>query len=65
MSKDLILAIDNGTQSTRALIFDLQGNILAKQRVPLQAYFSELLVVALIGLAATILVDNVRELRGR
>jgi sugar (pentulose or hexulose) kinase len=41
MSKDLILAIDNGTQSTRALIFDLQGNILAKQRVPLQAYFSE------------------------
>ena len=40
MTKDLILAIDNGTQSVRALVFDLQGNLLAKSRVPLQAYFS-------------------------
>ncbi len=35
MSKDLILAIDNGTQSVRALVFDLQGNLLAKSRIPL------------------------------
>jgi sugar (pentulose or hexulose) kinase len=40
MSKDLILAIDNGTQSVRALVFDLKGNLLARSRVPLQAYFS-------------------------
>ena len=40
MTKDLILAIDNGTQSVRALVFDLQGNLLAKSRLPLQAYFS-------------------------
>lgn len=38
--KDLLLAIDNGTQSVRALVFDLQGNLLAKSRVPLQAYIS-------------------------
>ncbi|MCU0484920.1 MAG: FGGY-family carbohydrate kinase [Anaerolineales bacterium] len=41
MDKDLILAIDNGTQSVRAIIFDLQGNMLAKSRVLLQPYFSE------------------------
>ncbi len=34
--KDLLLAIDNGTQSVRALVFDLQGNLLAKTRVPLE-----------------------------
>ncbi|MFZ6029653.1 MAG: FGGY-family carbohydrate kinase [Chloroflexota bacterium] len=33
--KDLLLAIDNGSQSLRALIFDLQGNLLAISRVPL------------------------------
>jgi len=32
-----ILAIDNGTQSVRALLFDLRGNIGAKCRVPLLA----------------------------
>jgi glycerol kinase len=36
-----ILAIDNGTQSVRALLFDLQGNIVAKSQVMLEAYFSE------------------------
>lgn len=41
MSKDLILAIDNGTQSVRAILFDLQGNPLAKSRVPLRSYFSD------------------------
>lgn len=40
MSRDLILAIDNGTQSVRALLFDLKGELLAKSRVPLEPYFS-------------------------
>lgn len=40
MTKDLILAIDNGTQSVRALVFDAQGNLLAKSRVPIEPYFS-------------------------
>jgi len=40
MSKDLILAIDNGTQSVRALIFDLQGNLIRKARTPIEPYYS-------------------------
>ena len=40
MSGDYILAIDNGTQSVRALLFDLHGNIVAKAQVHLEAYFS-------------------------
>ena len=36
--KDLLLAIDNGTQSVRALLFDLQGNLVAKARVPFEPY---------------------------
>lgn len=40
MSKDLILAIDNGTQSVRALVFDLQGQLVAKARVPIEPYYS-------------------------
>jgi len=36
----LILAIDNGTQSVRALLFDLQGNLVEKVRIPLPAYIS-------------------------
>jgi sugar (pentulose or hexulose) kinase len=39
-SKDLVLAIDNGTQSVRALVFDPQGNLLAKTRVPIEPYYS-------------------------
>ena len=39
-SRDLILAIDNGTQSVRALLFDPHGNLLAKSRVPIEPYFS-------------------------
>lgn len=35
-----ILAIDNGTQSVRALLFDLNGNLAAKVRIPIEAYFS-------------------------
>ena len=38
---DLILTIDNGTQSVRALLFDLHGNLVAKNRIELEAYFSE------------------------
>ena len=41
MSSDYILSIDNGTQSVRALLFDLRGNIVAKAQVHLEAYFSE------------------------
>ncbi|NLC29855.1 MAG: carbohydrate kinase, partial [Chloroflexi bacterium] len=38
MTKEHLLAIDVGTQSTRALIFDLQGNLLAKAQIPLPTY---------------------------
>ncbi|MGI6250001.1 MAG: FGGY-family carbohydrate kinase [Anaerolineaceae bacterium] len=40
MGADQLLAIDNGTQSVRALLFDLQGNLIAKSRVPIEPYFS-------------------------
>lgn len=40
MSADLLLAIDNGTQSVRALVFDATGNLIAKSRVPLEGYRS-------------------------
>jgi len=39
-SKDLVIAIDNGTQSVRALIFDPGGNLVAKTRVPIEPYYS-------------------------
>jgi sugar (pentulose or hexulose) kinase len=41
MTTPLILSIDNGTQSVRALLFDLQGNLVAKSRVAIEPYFSE------------------------
>jgi sugar (pentulose or hexulose) kinase len=41
MSGDHLLAIDHGTQSARALIFDLRGNLVAKARAPIEPYFSE------------------------
>jgi sugar (pentulose or hexulose) kinase len=37
---DHVLAIDNGTQSVRALVFDLRGNLVLKSQVPLDPYFS-------------------------
>lgn len=37
----LILAIDNGTQSIRALLFDSQGNLLGKGKQEIEPYFSE------------------------
>lgn len=39
--KKNILAIDNGSQSVRALLFDLEGNLLFKSKVEIEAYFSE------------------------
>jgi sugar (pentulose or hexulose) kinase len=41
MAGEQILAIDNGTQSVRALLFDLQGRLIAKNRVPIQPYYSQ------------------------
>ena len=40
MSEQYLLSIDNGTQSVRAILFDLRGNIVAKSQVHLEAYFS-------------------------
>jgi sugar (pentulose or hexulose) kinase len=40
MTRDHILAIDNGTQSVRALLFDPRGNLIAKSRVSIEPYFS-------------------------
>ena len=40
MSGDHILAIDCGTQSVRALIFDLRGDLVHKVQVPIEPYFS-------------------------
>lgn len=36
-----LLAIDNGTQSVRALLFDLDGNLVGKGKVELEPYYSE------------------------
>ena len=36
-----LLAIDNGTQSVRALLFDLAGNLVGKGKVELEPYYSE------------------------
>nr|MDT0252524.1 FGGY-family carbohydrate kinase [Endozoicomonas sp.] len=38
---EYVLAIDNGTQSIRALVFDSAGNEIAKSKVDLEAYFSQ------------------------
>jgi sugar (pentulose or hexulose) kinase len=40
MRADLILAIDVGTQSVRALVFDLRGTLVQKARVSIEPYFS-------------------------
>lgn len=39
--KDLLLSIDNGTQSLKAMVFDTAGNLIAKQQVVFRPYFSE------------------------
>jgi len=40
MTRDLILSIDNGTQSVRALVFNLQGNLVDKVQIPIVPYVS-------------------------
>ncbi|UCF94282.1 MAG: FGGY-family carbohydrate kinase [Desulfobacterales bacterium] len=39
-NRDLLLAIDNGTQSLKALIFDLEGRLQAREMVAFTPYFS-------------------------
>jgi len=41
MTGDYLLAIDNGTQSVRALVFDPSGTLLVKTRIPIEPYYSE------------------------
>jgi sugar (pentulose or hexulose) kinase len=41
MADQYILSIDNGTQSVRALLFDVDGNLAAKSQIHLEAYFSD------------------------
>lgn len=38
--KQYLFSIDNGTQSVRALIFDLDGNLVAKGKEEIEPYFS-------------------------
>lgn len=38
---DYLLAIDNGTQSIRAMIFDNSGELVAKSKVEIEPYFSD------------------------
>jgi sugar (pentulose or hexulose) kinase len=40
-TEPLILAIDNGTQSVRALLFDAKGNLVGKGKQEIEPYFSE------------------------
>lgn len=40
MSGPLLLSIDNGTQSVRALVFDTQGELQYKHKIPVEPYFS-------------------------
>lgn len=39
--KEYVLAIDNGTQSVRALVFDLAGQLVAKSKVEIDPYYSD------------------------
>lgn len=40
MSGNHLLALDHGTQSIRALLFDPKGNLLAGHQIPIEAYVS-------------------------
>lgn len=40
MTEECILAIDQGTQSVRALLFDLKGNPLARSQIIIEPYYS-------------------------
>ena len=39
--KENILAIDCGTQSVRALLFNPRGELLVKNKIPIEPYYSE------------------------
>lgn len=39
MSQDLLLAIDQGTQSVRAMLFDLHGELVARHQVHIEPYW--------------------------
>ena len=39
--KKFVLALDNGTQSVRALLFDLSGNLIVKSKIDIEPYFSK------------------------
>ncbi|WP_159820172.1 FGGY-family carbohydrate kinase [Colwellia sp. 20A7] len=41
VTEKYILALDNGTQSIRALLFDLNGGLVAKSKVDIEPYFSK------------------------
>ena len=38
--QNYVLALDNGTQSIRALLFDLNGQLVAKSKIDIEPYFS-------------------------
>jgi len=40
-NQQYFLSIDNGTQSVRAMVFDSQGQLIAKSKVDIEPYFSE------------------------
>lgn len=40
-NRNYVLALDNGTQSIRALLFDLKGNLVAKSKIEIEPYFSK------------------------
>ncbi|MCF8111516.1 MAG: FGGY-family carbohydrate kinase [Desulfobacteraceae bacterium] len=39
--RDLVLAIDNGTQSLKVMVFDLSGSMQAIVRIPFEPYYSK------------------------
>jgi len=41
VSEKYFLSIDNGTQSVRAIVFDGQGQLIAKSKIEIEPYFSE------------------------
>jgi sugar (pentulose or hexulose) kinase len=41
ITKELLLAIDNGTQSIKALVFGIDGRLVAKESVALDPYYSK------------------------
>ncbi|MBW1650694.1 MAG: hypothetical protein JRJ44_08495 [Deltaproteobacteria bacterium] len=40
-NRDIILSVDNGTQSLISMLFDSAGNLLIKEKVEFIPYFSE------------------------